>query len=74
MKKTQKDIVLEHLKKYGSINSLNCFFKYRITDLQHAIMLLRKENYNITDEWKKSSGEYANRYKEYYLVEDNNGI
>lgn len=69
-KATQKDIVLEHLKKYGSINTLTCYMKYKITDLQHAIMLLRKENYNITDEWKKSTGEYANKYKEYYLEEN----
>lgn len=69
-KATQKDIVLEHLRTYGKINTLTCYRKYRITDLQHAIMLLRKENYNITDEWKKSSGTYANKYKEYYLVEE----
>lgn len=50
MKKTQKEIILEHLKKYGHINSLVCFIKYRITDLQHSIYELRKENYNITDE------------------------
>jgi hypothetical protein len=70
MKKTQKEIILEHLKMHGHINSLVCFIKYRITDLQHSIYELRKEGYNITDEWKKSKGEYANKYKEYYLKED----
>lgn len=70
MKKTQKEIVLEHLQKYGNINTLVCFLKYRITDLQHSIYELRKEGYVITDTWKKSKGEYANKYKEYYLVEE----
>ena len=45
---SQKDIVLNHLKKYGSISTMECYEIYRITDLQHAIYLLRKENYNIT--------------------------
>lgn len=70
MKKTQKEIVLEHLQKHKQINTLVCFLKYHITDLQHSIYELRKEGYNITDEWKKSKGEYANKYKEYYLVEE----
>ena len=68
-RKSQKDIVLEHLQKYGSISTMECFSKYRITDLQHAIMLLRKENYNITDEWVKPKNKdgYANKFKVYYL-------
>ena len=70
MKRTQKDIVLEHLRTHKSINTLVCFLKYHITDLQHAIMLLRKEGYNIKGEWKKSTGEYANKYMEYYLIEE----
>lgn len=70
MKKTQKDIVLEHLENHKSINSLMCFLKYRITDLQHSIYELRKEGYNIKDKWKKGKGEYANKYKEYYLVKE----
>ena len=47
---SQKDIVLNHLRKYGSISTMECYSKYRITDLQHAIYLLRKENYKI-DKW-----------------------
>ena len=70
MKKTQKDTILEHLRKYGSINSLRCVLKYKIIDLQSIIRLLRNEGYNITDEWKKSKGEYAYKYKEYYLKEE----
>lgn len=69
MKKSQKDVVLEHLQKYGKISTMECFEKYRITDLQHAIMLLRKEDYNITDEWilPKDKTGYSRKYKIYYL-------
>lgn len=72
VKISQKDIVLNHLRKYGSISTMECYSKYRITDLQHAIYLLRKENYKITDEWvsSKNSLGWANKYKKYTLVED----
>ena len=68
---SQKDIVLNQLKKYGSISTMECYSIYRITDLQHAIYLLRKENYKITDEWVKSKNDkgWANKYKKYTLVE-----
>ena len=71
---SQKDIVLNHLKRYGSISTIECYSKYRITDLQHAIYLLRKENYLITDEWCKSKNElgWANKYKKYTLMEEKN--
>lgn len=71
-KLSQKDIVLKHLKAYGKISTIECYDKYKITDLQHAIYLLRKEEYIITDEWKKSPNElgWANKYKEYTLVEN----
>lgn len=51
---------------------MECYSIYRITDLQHAIYLLRKENYKITDEWVKSKNSlgWANKYKKYTLVED----
>lgn len=51
---------------------MECYSKYRITDLQHAIYLLRKENYKITDEWvsSKNSLGWANKYKKYTLVEE----
>lgn len=69
---SQKEIILNHLKKYKSISTIESYDLYRITDLQHAIYLLRKENYNITDEWCKSKNKlgWANKYKKYTLVEN----
>ena len=69
MKKSQKEVILEHLQKYGTISTIESYEIYRITDLQHAIMLLRKENYNITDEWitPKNQIGYSRKYKRYYL-------
>lgn len=71
-KLSQKEIILNHLKEHKSISTIECYDKYKITDLQHAIYLLRKENYVITDEWKKSKNHlgWANKYKVYTLVEN----
>ena len=68
---SQKDIVLNHLKRYGSISTMECYSIYRITDLQHAIYLLRKENYNSTDECLKSKNKqgWDNKYKKYTIIE-----
>ncbi len=72
MRSSQKEIVLNHLKKYGSISTIECYSTYRITDLQHAIYLLRKENYKIIDKWCKSNNDkgWANKYKKYTLIEN----
>ena len=71
-KLSQKDIVLKHLKEHGSITQLDCYEIYVITDLAHAIHLLRKDGHNITDRWEKpkNSSGYAKRYKRYILVEN----
>lgn len=69
MRTSQKDIVLNHLLKYKQISTIECYDKYKITDLQHAIYLLRKENYQIKDKWCKSENEFgwSNKYKTYWI-------
>lgn len=69
MYESQKDTVLDYLKKHYIINSFECFMKLQITDLQHAIYELRKEGYNITDQWvqkKNNKGRFV-RFKVYKL-------
>jgi len=74
MKQSQKEVVLEHLIKYGNISTIECYDNYKITDLQHAIMLLRKDKYVITDKWEKPSNKngYCNKYKRYFLGKEGN--
>lgn len=71
--KTQKEVVLEHLIKYGNISTIECYSRYKITDLQHAIMELRKDKYVITDKWEKPKNKegYCNKYKRYFLGKEN---
>lgn len=66
MKKSQKERILDYLKINKTITSLECVYKLQIVDLQHPIMELRREGYNIKDRWKK--GQY-NKYKVYELGE-----
>lgn len=45
--KTQKQQVLDHLKKYGYITTMTAFNKYKITRLSQYIMLLRRAGHQI---------------------------
>lgn len=46
-KKTKKQAVLDHLKKYGTITSLEAIDNYGATRLSAIIFNLRKEGYEI---------------------------
>lgn len=63
MKKTQKEKVLDYLIINKTITSLECVYKLNIVDLQHAIMELRKDGINITDEWIDNGNTRFKRYK-----------
>lgn len=63
-KPTQKERILQYLKDFKTITSLECVYRLSIVDLQHSIMELRKDGYKITDEWV-NNGEV--RFKRYRL-------
>jgi len=44
---TQKEAVLWHLGRYGSLTSWEAIKEYGITRLSHYILVLRKEGYDI---------------------------
>lgn len=62
-KPSQKARVLRYLLDFKTITSLECVYKLSIVDLQHSIMELRKEGYNITDEWISNGNARYKRYK-----------
>lgn len=47
MKRTQQDVVLEYLKKYGKITSNDAFYDLHITRLADVIYKLRRKGYEI---------------------------
>ncbi len=69
MYESQKATVLNYLKEHCIINSFECYMKLQIVDLQHAIYELRKEGYNITDQWvmKKNRKGRMIKFKVYRL-------
>ena len=53
MAMTQKQIILTHLQKKGSIDSMSAIVKYGITRLASYICQLKNEGYYIETERKK---------------------
>jgi len=53
MAMTQKKIILTHLQKKGSIDSMSAIVKYGITRLASYICQLKNEGYYIETERKK---------------------
>ena len=54
---SQTEVILNHLKKYGKITSLEAFGEYQILRLSARIHDLRDLGYNITTESKTKNGK-----------------
>lgn len=63
VKQPQKIKILNYLIENKTITSLECVYKLSIVDLQHAIMELRRDGFNITDEWINNGDARFKRYK-----------
>lgn len=68
---TKKEKVLEHLKKYNTITSLEAIDKYSATRLSAIIYSLRKTGYKIITEKIQFIDKYGNKsyYGKYILME-----
>ena len=66
---TNADRVLEYMKQFGSITSLDAFKDLGNTRLSASIFILRKD-YNIKSITVKSKNRYGDEihYSRYYLV------
>ena len=49
-RRTQTDVVLEHLRKHKSITSWEAIMEYGITRLANRVFQLKEEGYNIPTE------------------------
>lgn len=68
---TQKEMVLNHLKKHGAITSWEAIMEYGITRLSDVIFRLRKDGYKIiTKTIVKKKGERTITFAEYRLRND----
>lgn len=66
---TQKDRILEHLKKYGSITTWDSFSLYGDTRLSDKIYRLKKDGYDFIEEWETKTNRFGNpvTFKRYIL-------
>lgn len=65
-----KKLILEHLEKYGSIDSMTAIKEYGNTRLSATIYLLRKDGYIIQNETCNTVNRYGRKvqYVKYKLV------
>ena len=66
--RSQVDILLDYLQKYGSITGLECIQKLGILNYKGRISDLRKLGYNIETVWEIRENIYGEtkRYARYY--------
>lgn len=68
---TQKELVLRHMRKYGTITSWDAITEYGITRLADVILKLKRDGHNITRKMiRKKKGERTIAFAEYRLKDD----
>ena len=72
MKTTQCDMILRHLRDYGSITSLEAITEYGILRLASRISDLKNQGHNIVSETATGKNRYGEkiRYSVYRLIEE----
>ena len=70
MKKTQKERILDYIKEFGSITSLEAYSELGITQLGARLDQLKREGYMFSTESEKGKNRYGEdtQYKRYRLV------
>lgn len=71
MKTTQKDRILDYIRKFGSITSKDAYNDLGITQLATRIKELKERGYEFKTEWESSKNRYGEKvdFKRYYLAE-----
>lgn len=64
---TQEERVLNHLRDFGSITSMQAFRLYDMTRLSAVIFNLREDGYDIPMTWEVSKS--GKRYGRYFMRE-----
>ncbi len=72
MNMTQEERVLDYMKQFGYITSLDAFSDLGITRLSAKIFNLKKQGYEIIDEQMKAKNRFGETtyFKKYMLAEE----
>lgn len=70
--KTQKEKIIEHINKFGSITSYEAYIDLGITQLATRISELKEQGYGFVDEWitKKNRDGAVVSFKKYMLKQE----
>ena len=73
---TNKERVLQYMKDFGSISSMEAFKDLGNTRLSSSIYLLRSEGYTIVSKDEEGLNRYGDKthYTRYFLEENENHI
>ncbi len=71
MKTNQKQRIINYIREFGSITSLEAYKDLGITQLGARIDSLKKEGYTFKTEWESGKNRYGDKidYKRYYLAD-----
>lgn len=71
MKTTQKQRIINYIREFGSITSLDAYKDLGITQLATRIKELKEQGYEFRTEWESSKNRYEEKvdYKRYYLAD-----
>lgn len=71
MKITQRERIVEYIRKFGSITSSDAYNDLGITQLATRIKELKEQGYEFKTEWESKKNRYGEpvTFKRYYLVD-----
>lgn len=71
MKITQKDRIINYIRKFGSITSKDAYVDLGITQLGARIDGLERDGFSFVKEWEKGKNRFGEEvtYKRYYLAD-----
>ena len=71
MKITQRDRVINYIREFGSISSLEAYKDLGVTQLATRIKELKEQGYEFKTEWESSTNRFGEKtdYKRYYLAD-----
>lgn len=71
VKLTQKDRIINYIRKFGSISTREAFNDLGIARLGARIFELKREGYSFIEKWEEAKNRYGEQtnFKRFYLVD-----
>lgn len=72
MRINQRDLILEYIKKFGSITSWDAYSDLGITQFATRVKELKEQGYKFKTTWESRKNRYGKKvdFKRYFLVEE----